>query len=226
MSPELGSETATQIDELLAIIDRSPAVIAEEPPACEGWTSAAIAICSILQFANPMVLRLGFDGHEPLLIDFQHRAYRWATPLENFPSDPGAIQVETEPVYPGAAPLFEANGRDLDGLLWMIGGAAFPGQPASWLRAGESYRLTRWPNITAFGITPDEVRMTALLGSGYFTASQLALQSGVTTTEAQRLLNAFSLMGILHSVVGEPEPVRPPAARSGLFRRLRDRLGI
>jgi hypothetical protein len=140
--------------------------------------------------------------------------------------EPGVIDVETEPVLPGAAPLFESNGRDLDGLLWMIGRAAFPGRPASWLRAGERYRLSRWPNITAFGITAEEVRMTALLGSGSYSATDLALDGGVSAADAQRLINAFSLMGILYSVAGEPEPVRPPAARGGLFRRLRDRLGF
>jgi hypothetical protein len=198
-----------------------------DPHLAVGWTNAAIAVRSILQLSFPMFLCLRVDGHSPILIDFRHRAFTWGTPLDAFPASPGYVNVETEATTLTAAPLFTLPGQDVDGLLWMMGSSAFDGAPATWLAPGDRYRLSRWPNIIQLGITPEQVRMTALLGSGFFTARELALASGTDVASANRLINAFTLMNIAYSSADAPATlVQRPEARVGLFRRLREKLGI
>ena len=201
--------------------------IDDDPSLAVGWTSAAIAVRSILQLSFPMFLRLQIAGHSPILIDFRHRAFTWGTPLFAFPSAPGFVTVETEATTLDAPPLFTLPGKDVDGLLWMLGISAFDGQPATWLTPGDRYRLSRWPNIIELGITSEQVRMTALLGSGFFTARELALTSGTDVASATRLINAFTLMNIAYSSADAPATmVQRPEARVGLFRRLREKLGL
>jgi hypothetical protein len=199
----------------------------EDPSHAVGWTSAAIAIRSILQLSFPMFLRLQVDGHSPILIDFRHRAFTWGTPLLSFPHAPGCVSVETEATTLDAPPLFALPAQDVDGLLWMVGVSSFDGTPATWLAPGDRYRLSRWPNIIQLGISPEQVRMTALLGSGFFTARELALASGTDVGSANRLINAFTLMNIAYSSADAPATlVQRPQGRVGLFRRLREKLGI
>ena len=182
-------------------------------PYSTGWTYAAIAVHSMQQISVPMFLRLEADDYAPLVIDFRHHAFDWALALENFPEHPFEIVVETEPTTVDAAPLFALPGRDLDSLLWEIGRHSFAGMPASWLRPYDRYKLTRWPAFTEHTTTLSQMRMTAMLGNVYLTAAELAIAAGVEETQAQGVLNAFSLMGILQSTA-TLETVPPPCARA------------
>ena len=168
-------------------------------PYTTGWTSAAIAVHSTKQIPVPMLLRLEADDCPPLVIDFRHHAFDWTMPMEEFPEHPLDVIVETEPTTLDADPLFALPGRDLDSLLWEIGRHAFSGMPASWMRPHDRYRLTRWPNFTEHVNTLTQMRMTAMLGNVYLNADELAVAAGVDVMQAQSVLNAFSLMGILHA---------------------------
>ena len=192
-----------------------------------GWTGAAIAVRSILQISTPLLLRLSPSNEEPLYIDFRHHAYTWTVPIARFPASAASVEVETEPAPPGSPPLFELPGQNLDNLLWAIGLHSFGGASASWLRAGERYRLTRWPNFTELPHTIDQMRMTSLLGTAPFTAGELAVAAGVDLVDAQRLLNALSLMALVREIPIEAgdEPVVIAERPRGLFARLRARLG-
>ena len=200
-------------------------------PIAMGWTQSAIAVNSILQLSIPFFLKMEMESHEPLLIDFRYHAFSWSTPLDQFPVDAIHVGLQTQPSDLSMPPLFELPGQNLDGLLWLMGINSFDGAPASWLEPGGRYKLSRWPNLTQHSHNMRQMHMMAMLGNAHLSASELATMAGVEEQEAQRLINALSLMRILvHDVevpapvtVIDPEPVE--AARGGLFSRLRARLG-
>ena len=198
-------------------------------PVSIGWTQAAIAISSVMVLKTPMNLKMNIEMHGPLLIDFRHHAFSWSTPLEHFPVDAVHTGLETIPTSADAPPLFELPGQNLDGLLWEMGINSFGGARAFWLPPNERYRLTRWPNLTNHSHNLRQVQMIAVLGNGYAGTEELAAFAGVDIVEAQRLINALSLMRILSRSAAEPAPplVVPTAAakRQSLFGRLRKRLG-
>jgi hypothetical protein len=205
-------------------------VAVAHPDDVEGWTSAAIAICSIMQIPAPMLLRLIPEGFEPIYVDFRFRAFVWPHSIASFPAHPAYVDVETESTPINSPPLFELPGQSLDALLWAIGSNAFNGQQASWMNPRETYRLKRWPNLTVLELSADQVRLASLLANGYFTAATLAEAAEVDLETTQRALNALSLMGILVVSTETDDPavvVAPsPAASVGLLSRLRDRLGL
>ena len=198
-------------------------------PVSVGWTQAAIAISSVMALNTPVNLKMVIESHDPLLIDFRHHAFSWSTPLEEFPVDAVHTGLETEPTSADAPLYCELPGKDLDGLLWEIGINSFGGAVAFWLSPDERYRLTRWPNLTQHSHNMRQVRMIAVLGNTYASAGELAAFAGVEESEAQRLINALSLMRILsRSSVAPAAPVAtqtPAEKRDSLFGRLLKRLG-
>jgi hypothetical protein len=215
--------------ELQAIVGTGPSAPSGHAPS-EGWAAAATAVHAVRLVAAPVVLQLAVAGHAAILIDVRYRAFEWDVPLDRFPVGADAVIVHTEPLDPDAPPLFDLPGRDLDGLLWTMGLHAFGEDPAGWMRPGDRHRLARWPNFTELAHTPEQLRMTAMLGNAFLTADELADAAGTRVGEAQRLLNALGLMDGLRSAAGDVAP--PPTMRHGrtakgrgLFARLRDRLG-
>jgi len=206
-----------------------PAPPTEGSPVTVGWTQAAIAVSSVLSLKTPMHLRMDIEMHGPLLIDFRHHAFSWSTPLEYFPVDAVHTRLETVPTTPDAPPFFPLPGQDLDGLLWEMGLNSFGGGRAFWLGPDERYRLTRWPNLTRHSHQMSQVRMIAALGNSFVSTGELATFAGVPESEAQRLVNALSLMQILARSSAAPAPVAVPptaaATKKSLFERLRKRLG-
>lgn len=210
---------------------------AEAPPALTGWAGAASAIHSIRQMAMPMTLALDLAGHPTIRIDFAFHAFAWAGELAELPADPVSVLVETRPAIPDQ-PSIELPGRGLDPLLWTIGWHAFGDEPAPWLRAGDRYRLRRWPSLSEVDPTLDQVRMIAMLGNAFATADELAAAARTPPADARRLVNAFAVLGILRRSAGAPalEAIAPapeavsagaPDSRGtgGLLGRLRERWG-
>jgi len=205
------------------------AVADNESPA--GWTSAAIAVHSILQIPVPMFLRLQPEGYGPIIIDFRHHAFAWGTSLSSFPSNPATVYVETEPTTYEEPPLFLLPGTDLDRLLWVMGIHSFQDERAFWLRPNDSFRLLRWPDLAGLEHTVDQMQMIALLGNVALTVDELAATAGVPVAQAQRLVNALSLMGVLESAVesriaAHAQPAAATSTHRSLFSRLREKLGI
>lgn len=194
----------------------------------EGWAQVAFAINSILQLQQPVFLRMDVDGHEPLFIDFRHQAFVWSTELADFPQHPRSVYFETEVADPDAPPLFRLPGQNLNSLLWLLGQHAYDGRGAPWLNPGERYRLAQWPNLARHLHELSQMHMLAILGNGYFSASELATMAEVPEADAHNLINALSLLRLLRVseevaalvVVSEPEK-----ASTGMFARLRARLG-
>jgi hypothetical protein len=200
-----------------------------EFPVTVGWTPAAMAVQAVLSLRTPVHLKMSIESHEPLLIDFRHHAFSWSTPLEQFPVDAVHTGLQTVPTSPTDPPFFDLPGQDLDGLLWMMGLNAFDGGAAFWLSPDDRYRLTRWPNLTRHSHNLSHVRMIAVLGNAYASASELAAFADVDVSEAQRMINALSLMRILVPSAAAPAATMAPqtaeAKRESLFSRLRKRLG-
>lgn len=198
-------------------------------PVTVGWTHAAMAINSSLRLGTAVNLTMHVEMHGPLLIDFKNHAFSWSTPLELFPVDAVHTGLETSPTVEDGPPFFELPGEDLDGLLWVMGINSFGGARAYWLPEGERYQLTRWPNLTRHNHTMRQMQMIAVLGNTSATTKELATVVGVEESEAQSLVNALSLMGVLYRSTAEPEVaiVKPTAAakRKSLFGRLLKRLG-
>ena len=213
----------------IARVAGEPAPRTRNYPVTVGWTEVALAVRSVLQLKTPVHLRMNIEMHGPLLIDFRHHAFSWPTPLEMFPVDAIHTGLETIPTSPDAPPIFELPGQNLDGLLWEMGIHSFGGDRAFWLEAGDRYHLTRWPNLTHHKHDLNQVRMIAALGNAYATPEELAAFAGVDVQEAQRLINALSLMRILTRSAAEPAaqmvPQTATAKRNSLFTRLRKRLG-
>lgn len=189
---------------------------------------AAMAIHAVRNLSAPVLLHLDIVGTGTISIDPRFNAYDGAIGTESFPAHPGTVLVQTQPMPLDAPPQFELPGRDLDGLLWMIGAHAFGDRPASWLAPNARYRLTRWPNLSALPIGIDEVRMLATLAHAHASPAELAASAGCELSTAQRLVNALSVIGILDASSEAPTPQRVPVRTNqrGLFRRLRERLGF
>jgi hypothetical protein len=198
----------------------------------EGWGQVTFAINSILQISAPMLLRIDVEGHDPLFIDFRHGAFVWATNLNELPVDARNVSFETEQAIEGAPPLFRLPGQSLDLLLWVLGNNAFRGSLAPWLRPGERYRLSQWPNLGQHLHEMKQTHMLAVLGNGYFSPSELAAATDAPEADAYNLVNALSLLRLLR-VSEHVAPLvlpTPPAAEqkdkgTSLFARLRARLG-
>jgi hypothetical protein len=198
-------------------------------PVTVGWTQSAMAVNSVLSLNTPVHLKMTIEMHGQLLIDFRHHAFSWSTPLELFPVDAVHTRLETVPTGVDAPPLFDLPGQNLDGLLWEMGMNSFDGKAAFWLSPDERYHLTRWPNLTHHSHNMSQVKMIAVLGNAYASTAELAAFAGVDVSEAQRLINALSLMRILtRSELAPAAPVVPQTAaakRQSLFGRLIKRLG-
>jgi hypothetical protein len=209
----------------LAVVTR-PTV--EAPPELAGWAGAATAIHACQLMAMPMTLRLDVAGHDVIAVDFAFNAFEWSVSLDDFPTAPATVRVETRPGL-ADAPTIELPGQALDPLLWSIGLHAFGDQPAPWLVPDHRYRLRRWPALAGIAIDLDQVRMIAMLGNAFATADELAAAAHTSPRDARRLVNALSVAGILRRSANAPAPdgdVQVHATpASGLFTRLRERWG-
>lgn len=209
-----------------------PVSVSKGFPVTVGWTSAAIAVNSAMRLNPPVNITMYIEMHGPLLIDLRHNLFSWSTPLDIFPVDAVHTGLATEPAdETDDLPFVDFPGQDLDDLLWEMGINSFDGKRAFWLPANERYRLTRWPNLTRHRHTVEQMQMMAVLGNTFVSATELATIAGVQLSDAQRLINALSLMRILSRTTVAPEApvevVAPTAAtkRQSLFARLRKRLG-
>jgi hypothetical protein len=177
-----------------------PAALPAGPEdAVQGWGGAALTINSMRAAGVPTVLDVEIAGHPPLVIDTRASAFSWQLELDRFPAEPSAVAVSVRIVDAGAPAAFE-GGAPLDGLLWKMGFAAFPDELAPWLRAGDAYRLRRWPDLSGFEPDTDPLRQAAMLSNGVFTLEQLANFTGRSIEPTRSLLNALGLMGLLEVV--------------------------
>lgn len=188
---------------------------AAAPQLAPGWGPAAIAINSFRRIENPLVLFLQPQGHGTIVIDLMAHEFNWTTPLSAFPADPGVVAVGTQPVTLNSPSPLQRPGQDLDALLWLIGLAAFPRGRAPWLAPDEKVRLRRWPYFEALEHTAEQEKLIKVLARGFMTVDKLAAAAKADRAEAQRVVNALSLMLALRRSGGESGPAAGGTALGG-----------
>jgi hypothetical protein len=219
------------------------AAVVGAPPQLRGWAAAATAIRAVRRIDQPVLLSLDVDDYGTITVDLARHAYDGGGMLADLPVDPATVRVETRTVALESSPEFDLPGRTLDPLLWLIGRHAFGPSLAPWLHDDSRYRLRRWPNLAELTVPLDQVRLIAMLGNTFATVDELAATAGIPVEVARQTLNACSVLGILRrqsdaagpataspAAAGPaPRQVTPasavPAASTGLFARLRERLG-
>ena len=208
-------------DPALETVAAAPPALSAPPTAPTGWSGAAMALHAIRRMPSPMIVSLRPDALDPMLVDMRGYVYQWPLPLEQFPARPDSVIIgtraidEAEPAFAGVdysytRPAFA--GQPLDPLLWLIGTHAFDGGRASWLRAGDRYRLYRWPELEKLPVTDDQVRIIKTSARGFMTVEKLAAKSGLDLDSVQRVVNALSLMGLLrrHPAANAAPDAPPP----------------
>jgi hypothetical protein len=197
-----------------------------------GWTRVAMVLRA-LQGEKRAVVLIELVAAGQIVIDWARRSYWWTSQPAAFPIDPRVARIRLARGDDAEVPFVQEQPGKLDALLWYVGRAAFPGSAAWWLVEGDRYRLAQWPNFTEIVHDPSEVRMAALLASTPMTAAELAAAAGVPIDSAQALVNTLDLMDLLVVVPGAGSPIvanavaeqEEPTAPSGLFARLRARMG-
>ncbi|MBX3713209.1 MAG: hypothetical protein KF800_14705 [Lysobacter sp.] len=118
--------------------------------------------------------------------------------------------------------------KPLDPLLWRIGLHMPPRAAMPWTAPGIRVRLRRWPDFGHLGAHRPHFAIAAHMSRSAWAADDLARASGQDLADVHAFLNACGLCGLLEIEQGaQPAPPpEPPQRVSGLFRRLRDALGI
>lgn len=182
------------------------------PPPAAGWSGAATAVYAIRQMPRPILVSLIPTDHSPIVIDFRDHVYLWDTPIERFPTAPARVDLVTQALDSEAPPLAR-HALGVDPVLWMIGLHAFAETRASWLRAGEKYRLKRWPDFDGLPHTPEHARLVKTLAKGLMTVEKLAKLAAAEVAAAQRVVNALSLMSALRRIESPGgAPMLPPVS--------------
>ena len=202
-------------------------VVTPAPGGATGWEEVATQIKTLMEFPNSSVLHIAIEGQTILIIDPMYKAYTWNVPLNDFPTVIGRSTYEVVKVAAGDPPALQGAGSDLAPLLWLIGINAYSGEPAPWLRKNERYKLMRWPNLTEFNLSLDQIYITSMLGNTPASIDELVLSSGSDEKEVINTINALSLMGILsvHPYQGAAGGLRFKRKKNGLFSKLRQRIG-
>ncbi len=186
-----------------------------------GWERLAVVL-QTLQHEEPAVLAVEFLDRPPLSIDWSRGYFWWDVPVGTAAFAPRISRLRMARGVRLPHVLEDPN--DIPQLVWLMGQSAFDGGTAWWATPGARYTLDRWPDLGSLPHTPAQMRMTALLGTDAFTVEELAAAARVPDVEAQRLITALDLLGLLGVREGEPLR-RPRRASGGLFARLRTRFG-
>lgn len=180
------------------------------PPGSDGWAGAATAIHALRQIPRPILVSLTPAGHRAIAIDPRTNEYVWDVPLAEFPTTPGSVVVGTYPIE-GDAPGLAGTRLGIDPLLWMIGLHAFPDSAATWLRTGDKFRLKWWPDFDLIPHTTEQQKIIKTLAKAMMTVDKLAALAKVEKQDAQRVVNALSLMGALRRLEAPGgAPTLPP----------------
>lgn len=166
----------------------------------ESWADVAIALYSVMQTGVSTIARIEVPDRGIVEIDFKRRLYFCEGSLNDFPLVPHILRLTMEEIddhVPAANRL--TKGRSLDQFLWFVGKHAFGKATAPWICREDSYRLRRWPNFTELQHNMQEMRLTAALGNRYLSLDALAATTDMSPGDITRVINAYSLMGLLQT---------------------------
>lgn len=198
------------------------------PSVATGWAPVATEIKKMMEYPGDYVMHIAVEGYTILVIDPRYNAFSWNAPLNEFPENIGITKTELRKVEASDPAALQGAGEELGPLLWLIGNNAYSGEPAPWLRKSERYKLMRWPDLTRFNPSLDQIYLTSIIGTTPASIDELVLSSGAPEEEVINTINALSLMGILsvHPFQGAAGGYRFRKQRSdGLFAKLRKKIG-
>jgi len=214
--PDTPVRRATTLEEAAAGLGAMPEGVADDID----WSRLALRLRTAIEGGEGDLIEVHAGDLPPLVLDVAQHAYWWDHPLADVP---GRVTSMTILDLDREAHLAAEPGRDLDPLLWAVAHASFEASAAPWMRAGDRYRLHRWPNLTTLPHQPHHLRAISLLGQAALTEDEFSRVADLDAREARRLLTTFSLMGLLRVSAAEGRSVfvaKPKPAGGGLLGRL------
>ena len=122
-----------------------------------GWARVAMVLRPLQGQTNAIVV-IELVAAGQIVIDWGRQVYWWSLQPAAFPETPTVARIRMARGEGAEVPFMQEQPGRLETLLWHIGLAAFPAEPAWWLAEGDRYRLVHWPNFTELVHEPEDVR--------------------------------------------------------------------
>jgi hypothetical protein len=179
----------------------------------EGWLALAQAIRASRSSSQPGVFKVTIDNNGPVWIDLRSNTYSSPFPIGEVGTGNNAVRFEAIAVGSDATSPVGGRGQNVEQFLWIAGLKAVNGESAPWVTPGARFRLKYWPNLAKLPHTLSQMGMAARLASGTMSVEDVARACKTEVAQAQNLINALSLMGLLNEET-QRAPVRIQAAQS------------
>lgn len=169
----------------------------------EIWKDSATAVDVariILRARNEAALyQIGFDSTTTVYLDGTRSLLVAHQSVEELLAELPAQHILGVRISPNAPdPTFSSS--SLDKLSWQLAQHLLPARLLPWLTEATSdgaFQLLRWPDFGRLGRSAAQVSMAAALTKRHLSPMQLAKASNVSLDDAQRFINACSLLNIL-----------------------------
>ena len=179
----------------------------------DGWLGLALAIRASRSSGQPGVFKVTIDNNGPVWIDLRSNTYSSPFPIGEVGTGNNVVRFEAIAVEADATSPVGIRGQNVEQFLWIAGLKAVNGEPAPWISAGGRFRLKYWPNLAKLPHTLSQMGMAARLASGTMSVEEVARACKTEVGQAQNLVNALSLMGLLNEETHR-SPVRTPTAQA------------
>lgn len=116
-----------------------------------------------------------------------------------------ASQFEITPLGDAAIPYAVSAGKSIKELLWQAAFHASQGRLIDGCSKYDVVQFRHWPNLTRLPITPNAMRICALLTRHPTTIMLVHRQLGIDTTEIYQIYSAAHSAGVTNMVSKNPE---------------------
>lgn len=192
----------------------------------------ASALSRLLERRVEQIFRVRILGHGTLYLCQSARMYCIDFPRERLSSaleQHRFVLTTISPAAPELAGLME-QARPIDEVLWSIG-LVTPWESPDARQA--RFRLRQWPDLARLPHRPAHIQACAALAARAMTLQALVAATSMSSNDAQHLLHACSLCGLLDALAPEVAPQAPAeraptqdAGAASLFGRLWKRFGL
>lgn len=184
-----------------------------------GWLAVNFAINTAWENS---IIRVISHETPDVTIDCERGLYWCEVELDALPRKVRELTVRMQTKQQTSAPTHA--GRELQGLLWMLGVEIDFGKPITDVDPNNRFKLRGWPNTTTIRQSDLQVQMTSMLGNAFLTPAELAAVTDSNTFDATRLIAAYKIMGLIVEVPDVASPNADTdllgAAPESLARRL------
>lgn len=177
--------------------------------------------------ANEQCVRIGADGVGKLLLLSKQGEYisEFTNPVKFFTTPAKQFQVDVMEAEPVALPRGARHGRNVDELMWTAAFFASNGRLMEGCRRDDVVQFHHWPNLSRLPVTPNTMRIVALL-TRHATSITLAHRLlKVDTPEIYQIYSAARCAGIAHVLNRKPDdPVLKPHRNQALLGMLLNKI--